>query len=73
MSGRLISPENWECVLEIYKTRFGQSWTDLGLKMAPVCFTLCYIVVLGVVRPEMAIDFGSKEVEPMLDEGAVHG
>ena len=21
----------------------------------------------------MAIDFGSKEVEPMLDEGAVHG
>ena len=31
------------------------------------------IVVLGFVRPEMAIDFGSKEVEPMLDEGAVHG
>ena len=33
---------------------------------------MCYIVVLGVVRLEMAIDFGSKEVEPMLDEGAVH-
>ena len=31
------------------------------------------IVVLSVVRPEMAIDFGFKEVEPMLDEGAVHG
>ena len=31
------------------------------------------IVVFGVVRPDMAIDFGSKEVEPMLDEGAVHG
>ena len=30
------------------------------------------IVVFGVVRPEMAIDFGSKEVEPMLDKGAVH-
>ena len=30
-------------------------------------------MVLGFVRPEMAIDFGSKEVEPMLDEGAVHG
>ena len=29
------------------------------------------IVVLGVVRSEMPIDFGSKEVEPMLDEGAV--
>ena len=31
------------------------------------------IVVLGVVRLEMTIDFGSKEVEPRLDEGAVHG
>ena len=31
------------------------------------------IVVLGVVRSEMAIDFGSKEVEPMRDEGSVHG
>ena len=30
-------------------------------------------MVLGVVRLEMAIDFGSKEVELMLDEGAVHG
>ena len=30
-------------------------------------------MVLGVVRPEMVMDFGSKEVEPMLDEGAVHG
>ena len=31
------------------------------------------IMVLGVARPEMAIDFGSKEVESMLDEGDVHG
>ena len=31
------------------------------------------IVILGVMRPEMAIDFDSKEVEPMLDEGAIHG
>ena len=30
-------------------------------------------MVVGVVRSDMAIDFGSKEVEPMLDEGAVHG
>ena len=30
-------------------------------------------MVLGVVRPEMAINFGSKEVEPMLDEGVVPG
>ena len=30
-------------------------------------------MVLDVVRPEMAMDFGSKEVEPMLDEEAIHG
>ena len=30
-------------------------------------------MVLGVIRPEMAMDFGSKEVEPMLDEGAIRG
>ena len=30
-------------------------------------------MVLGVVRPEMDTDFGSKEVELMLDEGAIHG
>ena len=30
-------------------------------------------MVLGVMRLEMATDFGSKEVELMLDEGAVHG
>ena len=27
-------------------------------------------MVLDVMRPKMAMDFGSKEVEPMLDEGA---
>ena len=30
-------------------------------------------MVLSVVRLDMAMNFGSKEVEPMLDEGAVHG
>ena len=30
-------------------------------------------MVLGVVRPEMATDLGSKEVEPMIYEGAIHG
>ena len=29
-------------------------------------------MVLGVVRPEMATDFGSKDVEPDVDEGVVH-
>ena len=30
------------------------------------------IMVLGVVRPKMAMDFNSKEVELMLDERAIH-
>ena len=30
-------------------------------------------MVLGVVGPEMAMDFSSKEVELMLDKGAVYG
>ena len=30
-------------------------------------------MALGVVRPEMAMDLGSKEVEPMIDKGAIHG
>ena len=30
-------------------------------------------MVLGVLRPEMTMDFGSKKVESMLVEGAVHG
>ena len=28
-------------------------------------------MALGVVRPEMAMDFGSKEVRSMLDEGGL--
>ena len=30
---------------------------------------VCYIVALGVVGPEMATDFSSKEVKPMLMRG----
>ena len=29
-------------------------------------------MVLGVVRPEMAMDSRFHEVEPMLDEGVLH-
>ena len=29
-------------------------------------------MVLSVVRPKMAMEFGFKEVELMLDEGVVH-
>ena len=69
MSGSLGNPENWDCVLENFGTHFEQSRTDLGLQMVPVCFTCVLIVVLGVVRPEMATDSGSKEVEPRLMRG----
>ena len=31
------------------------------------------IMALGVVKPEMAFDFGSEEVELILNEGVVHG
>ena len=37
--------------------------------MVPVCFTCVKIVVLGVVRPKMAMNFGSKEVELRLMKG----
>ena len=30
-------------------------------------------MALGVVRPKVAMDLGSKEVEPKIDERAVHG
>ena len=30
-------------------------------------------MALSVVRPEVAMDLGSKEVEPMIDEGVFHG
>ena len=30
-------------------------------------------MALGVVRPQMAMDMGSKEMKPMIDEGFVHG
>ena len=36
---------------------------------SPCALHVCYIVVLGVVRPEMAMDFGSKEVESRLMKG----
>ena len=29
-------------------------------------------MALGVVRPKMAMGLGSKEVEPMIDEGTIH-
>ena len=46
MSGRLGNPENWDCMLEIFGTRFGQSRADLVLKMVPGCFT--YVLYCGV-------------------------
>ena len=73
MSGHLGSLENWDCMLKIFGTRCGQSRTDLGLKMVLVRFTCVLIVVLGVVRPEIATNFDSKEVEPRLMRGLSMG
>ena len=56
-------------MLENFETRFGQSRTDLGLKMVPCALHVVYIMVLCVVRPKMAMDFSSKEVEPRLMRG----
>ena len=39
MRGRLGSPKNLALHAGNFGTRFGQSWTDLGLKMDPRCFT----------------------------------
>ena len=73
MRGRLGSPENWDCMLEIFGTCFGQSQTDLGLKRDPKCFTFVLNCGLGVVRPEMAMGSRFHKVEPMLGERAAHG
>ena len=57
-------------------TRFGQS-TDCLCGLCYICVFLhdnlnnMQIVVLGVVGPEMAMDFGSKEVEPRLMKGGL--
>ena len=37
--------------------------------MVPLCYNCVLNYGLGVVRPEMAMDFGSKEVEPRLMKG----
>ena len=52
---------------------FDKLW-EVGVLSYLVIFCLkSHEMVLGVVRSEMATDFGSKEMEPMIDEGAVHG
>ena len=44
-------------------------WTVPDWKWSPCALHVCYIVVLGVVGPKIAMDFGSKEVEPRLMGG----
>ena len=48
---------------------FGQSRDSFQTVIDPFVLYVCYIVVLAVVRPEMAMDFGSKEVESRLMKG----
>ena len=53
--------------------KFRQFW-EVGVFSYLVISRLkSHEMVLDVVRPKIAMDFGSKEVEPMLDKGAVHG
>ena len=56
-------------MLENPETRFGQSRTDLGLKMVPMCFTCVLNCGLRCFEAENGHRFGSKEVEPRLMRG----
>ena len=62
MRGHLISLENLGLLAGNLRLVLDSPWT---VCVACVIF-VCKIVVLGVMRPKMAIDFGSKEVEPRL-------
>ena len=73
MSGRLISPENWDCMLENSRTRFGQSRTDLGLKMVPVCFTHVLNCGFGCCEAGNGHGFQFQRSGTEVDEEAVHG
>ena len=76
MRGRLIGPENRDCMLKI-RDPF---WTvhDCLCGLCYICVFLhdnlnnMQIVVLAV-GPEMAMDFSSKEVEPRLMRGGGGG
>ena len=56
-------------LLEIYRTRFGQSRTDLKLEMVPLCYNCVLNYGLGVVGSEMAMDFGSTKWNRCLVRG----
>ena len=73
VSGRLGSPENWDCMMKIFGTCFGQSWTDLGLKMVPGCFTCVLNCGLGCFEAGNDHIFRVQTSGTEVDEGAVHG
>ena len=65
----MISPENWDCLLEIFGTRLGQSWIDLGLKMVPVCFTCVLYCGFGCCWAENGHGFWFQRSGTEVDEG----
>ena len=69
MSGRLVGPKTWDLIVGIFGSRFGQSWTDPGLEMVPLCYNCVLNYGLGVVGPEMAMDFGSTKWNRCLVRG----
>ena len=60
-------------MLENPGTHFGQSRTDLGLKMVPGCFTCVLNYGLGCCEAGKGHEFWFQRSETEVDEGAIHG
>ena len=72
MSGRLVSPKNWDWILENLETRFGPR-NDLGLKMVPGCFTCMLNCSLRCCEAGSGYGFLFQRSGTEVDEGVVHG
>ena len=76
MSGRLISPESSGLKCQKFRTRLGQSTDCLGGLFCVCVFCLMLNnmqILLGCMRPEMAMVSRFHKVEPILGERAAHG
>ena len=69
VNGRLVSPKTWDLIIGIFGTTFGQSRTDPGMKMVPLCYNCVLNYGLGVVGPEMAVDLCSTKWNRCLVRG----
>ena len=75
MNGHLVGPKTWDRVVGRFGTRLGQSTDYLGGLCCVCVFCLMLNnmqIVLGCMRPEMAMDSWFHKVEPMLGERAAH-